>query len=159
MINMKNERDAKLMDMFDNIQTTMIGKYRSYQVQKEMIVDIAAQLKEDGFNHLSDVTIVDYIEEEEFEVIYHLWSHDRNERVMIKTRIPREKAIIQTLVPLWTSAHMHERECHEMFGVVFDGHTELTPLLLEDWEGIPPLRKDFDSRQYVLDTFYGGERE
>jgi len=128
-------------------------------VKPEKIVDVASELKSRGFNHLSDVTVVDYLEEGDFEVIYHLWSHSDRERLIMKTRLPRDKASINTLTPLWTSAHMHERENHEMFGIKFKGHSDLSPLLLEDWEGIPPLRKDFDSRKYVIDTFYGGKRE
>ena len=131
----------------------------SILVKPEKVVDVASELKSRGFNHLSDVTVVDYLEEGDFEVIYHLWSHSDRERLIMKTRLPRDKASINTLTPLWTSAHMHERENHEMFGIKFKGHSDLSPLLLEDWEGIPPLRKDFDSRKYVIDTFYGGKRE
>jgi NADH-quinone oxidoreductase subunit C len=131
----------------------------SILVKPEKVIDVALELKSRGFNHLSDVTVVDYLEEGDFEVIYHLWSHSDRERLIMKTRLPRDKASINTLTPLWTSAHMHERENHEMFGIKFKGHSDLSPLLLEDWEGIPPLRKDFDSRKYVIDTFYGGKRE
>jgi NADH-quinone oxidoreductase subunit C len=103
--------------------------------------------------------VVDYIGEDEFELIYHLWSHGERRRLMLNTRIARDKATIDTLSPIWSSAHMHERENHEMFGIQFEGHTDLSPLLLEDWEGLPPLRKDFDSRKFVLEKFYGGKRE
>jgi NADH-quinone oxidoreductase subunit C len=125
----------------------------------DKIFKTASALKDWGFNHLSDVTIIDYINEEEFEVIYHLWDHNSHTRLMLKTRLPRDEPIIDTLTPIWSSAQMHERENHEMFGINFRGNNRLQPLLLEDWEGLPPLRKDFDSRQYVLDEFYGGERE
>ncbi|MBN2334008.1 NADH-quinone oxidoreductase subunit C [Candidatus Bathyarchaeota archaeon] len=128
-------------------------------MDRDIAVEVASALKEIGFNHFSDVTVVDYLEEEEFELIYHLWSHGSHARLMMKTRVPRGDAAVKSFTPIWRSAHMHERECHEMFGVDFIGHTELTPLLLEDWEGVPPLRKDFDSRKYVLEQFYGGERE
>jgi NADH-quinone oxidoreductase subunit C len=128
-------------------------------VKKENTLKVASTLKDWGFNHFSDVTVVDYIDEGEFELIYHLWSHGKRKRLMLKTRIPRDKATIDTLTPIWSSAHMHERENHEMFGIKFEGHTDLLPLLLEDWEGLPPLRKDFDSRKFVLEEFYGGERE
>jgi len=128
-------------------------------VKKENILKVASTLKDWGFNHLSDVTVIDYINEEEFELIYHLWSHGEHKRLMLKTRIPRDKATIDTLTPIWSSAHMHERENHEMFGIKFEGHTDLSPLLLEDWEGLPPLRKDFDSRKFVLEKFFGGKRE
>jgi len=128
-------------------------------VDRTLAEEVALALKNMGFDHFSDVTVVDYLDEEEFELIYHLWSHGSHTRLMLKTRLPRSDPMIKSFTPIWRSAHMHERECHEMFGVDFEGHPELTPLLLEDWEGVPPLRKDFNSRQYVLDKFYGGERE
>ena len=155
---MYEKLDENITDGFE-VEVSLIGKYRTYQVDSEVITEIASTLKNEGFNHLSDVTVVDYLKQGEFEVIYHLWSYGKKQRVIVKTRLSREDPVIKTLTPLWTSAHMHERENHEMFGVVFDGHTQLTPLLLEDWKGMPPLKKDFDSRQFVLDTFYGGERE
>jgi len=128
-------------------------------VDKVSVFEVASALKEKGFDHLSDVTVVDYIKEKEFEVIYHLWSHSAKRRLMLKTRVPRSQALVKSFTPLWSSAQMHERECHEMFGISFDGNPDLSPLLLEDWDGIPPMRKDFDSRKYVLEKFYGGKRE
>jgi len=128
-------------------------------VDKAKVFEVALTLKEKGFDHLSDVTVVDYIKEKEFELIYHLWSHRAKRRVMLKTRVQRSEALMKSFTSLWSSAQMHERECHEMFGLNFDGNPDLSPLLLEDWDEIPPLRKDFDSRKYVLEKFYGGERE
>jgi NADH-quinone oxidoreductase subunit C len=52
---------------------------------------------------------------------------------------------------------MHERENHEMFGIIFEGHGDLSPLLLEDWDNLPPMRKDFDSRKFVKEELYGDE--
>ena len=100
---------------------------------------------------------VSLLDDVEFEIIYHLWSHERLERVMLKTRILRNHANISTLTPIWRAAHMHERENHEMFGIIFEGHGDLSPLLLEDWDNLPPMRKDFDSRKFVKEELYGDE--
>lgn len=127
-------------------------------IDKKNLLKVAAILKDAGYNHFSDVTVVDYIDNDEFELIYHLWSHNLKIRLMLKTRLSRHDANVDTLTSVWKSAHMHERENHEMFGILFKGHTDLKPLLLEDWEGLPPLRKDFDSRKFVIDKFYGGKR-
>jgi NADH-quinone oxidoreductase subunit C len=127
------------------------------KVDKNKILKTASVLKEWGFNHLSDVTVVDYLDDREFEIIYHLWSHERLERAILKTRISRNSANISTITPIWRSAHMHERENHEMFGIIFEGHGDLSPLLLEDWTNLPPMRKDFDSRKYVKEELYGDE--
>jgi len=47
----------------------------------------------------------------------------------------------------------YEREIHELFGVVFEGHKRLTPLFLDRWKQMPPFRKDFNTREYVEKTF------
>ncbi|MDY7018778.1 MAG: NADH-quinone oxidoreductase subunit C [Chloroflexota bacterium] len=119
---------------------------------------ILSNLKDMGFDHLSDVALVDYINEGEFELIYHLWSHSKKIRAIVKTRIPRESPRIKSIIDLWIGAQIHEREGHEMFGVEFEGNPNLTPLFLEDWEELPPFRKDFDIREYVKREYYGEDK-
>lgn len=126
----------------------------SITVKEEKFYEVLTELKEHGFGHLSDVTCVDYIEEDEFEVIYHLWSHTRGRRGNVKVRIPRDSASIKSVSDLWPSAQMHERENHELFGVTFVGNPDLSPLFLDDWTEIPPLRKDFNSREFVKRKYY-----
>jgi len=139
------------VSLLDDVELSIL------KADKNQILKTALVLKEWGFNHLSDVTVVDYLDDGEFEIIYHLWSHERLERVMLKTRISRNHANISTLTPIWRAAHMHERENHEMFGIIFEGHGDLSPLLLEDWDNLPPMRKDFDSRKFVKEELYGDE--
>lgn len=126
-------------------------------VKREEIHEVLAHLKDIDFDHLSDVTCVDYITEEEFEIIYHLWSHVKKLRCTVKTRIPRENPVIKSVIDLWGGAQIHERENHEMFGIGFEGNPNVLPLFLEDWEEIPPFRKDFDTRGYVKKHYYGGD--
>ena len=126
-------------------------------VKKEGFYQILSQFKDMGFDHCSDVTCVDYINEGEFEIIYHLWSHSKKIRGIVKTRIPRESPSIKSIVDLWVGAQIHEREGHEMFGIEFEGNPNLTPLFLEDWEELPPFRKDFDIREYVRE-YYGEDK-
>ncbi|MEU7485483.1 NADH-quinone oxidoreductase subunit C [Streptomyces sp. NPDC042319] len=64
-------------------------------------------------------------------------------RLLVRTTVPHEKAVLPTAIDVYAGAGWHERETHEMFGVEFAGHPGLTPLLLpENFEG-HPLRKDF----------------
>jgi NADH-quinone oxidoreductase subunit C len=126
-------------------------------VKKEGFYDVLSSLKGMGFDHLSDVTCIDYIKEQEFEIFYHLWAHKKKLRVSVKVRIPRDSSSIRSVTDLWTGAQIHERENHEMFGVNFPGNPDLSPLFLEDWEEIPPLRKDFDTRKFVRRKYYGEE--
>ena len=87
------------------------------------------------------------------EVVYHLFAFSRNERLIIKQRVDREKPVTDTIADLWPAAEWHEREVYDLFGVYFHGHPDLRRILLpDDWEG-HPLRKD-----YVQPEFYGTYR-
>ena len=67
----------------------------------------------------------------------------KGQGVLIKTRVPRDRAELPTATTVYRGANWHERETFEMFGVVFDGHPDLKPLLLPDGFEGHPLRKDF----------------
>nr|MDT0660999.1 NADH-quinone oxidoreductase subunit C [Micromonospora sp. DSM 115978] len=78
-----------------------------------------------------------------FDVVAHLWSTTGRHGVLLRTRVPRDAATVPSVVDLYPGASWHERETHEMFGIAFDGHPGLTPLLLPpEFEG-HPLRKEF----------------
>lgn len=78
-----------------------------------------------------------------FDVVAHLWSTSRRHGVLLRTRVPRDPAVLASVVDLYPGAGWHERETFEMFGVGFAGHDELKPLLLPpEFEG-HPLRKEF----------------
>ena len=110
-------------------------------------------LKARGYEHLSAISCTDWPEEGELELVYHLWSYADKIHLMLKARLPRDDARAVTASPVFGHAQTYEREIHEMYGVVFEGNDRLTPFLLEHWEGPPPMRRDFDTRQYVQDTF------
>lgn len=134
----------------------------SLQAKKEEFRKILSRLKDAGFDHLSDVTCVDYPDERKFGMIYHLWSHAEKRRGDVRVRVPRESPSIKSVSDLWAGAQIHEREIRELFGVNFEEHPDPSPLFLEDWEEIPPLRKDFDTREYVKKESYkesGGKQD
>jgi NADH-quinone oxidoreductase subunit C len=101
------------------------------------------------FNYLSDVTCVDwYPSDPRFEVIYHLLSISKKERVRLKVRLPDESPVVESVTSVWPSANYFEREVFDLFGVRFTGHPYLRRLLMpEDWEG-HPLRKDYPVEGY-----------
>ncbi len=121
-------------------------------------VDLSTHLKEHGFSRCLTVTVIDWLEQGEFEIYYLVHHLASNIYVKVATRIPRSKPKITSLSTIWESAAMHEREMWELFGVNFVGNTMLKPLFLEDWKGKPPLRKDFNWRNYV-DKEYFKKRE
>jgi NADH-quinone oxidoreductase subunit C len=102
-----------------------------------------------AFNFLSDVTCVDrFPAEPRFEVIYHLLSIPKKERVRLKVRVESASLAIESVVPVWPAANYFEREVFDLFGIRFTGHPYLRRLLMpEDWEG-HPLRKDYPVEGY-----------
>lgn len=107
-----------------------------------------------AFNHLAHFSCVDWIEDNEFELVYLLYSYEKNIVVIAKTRISRDKAEFVTIKHLWRQAETYEREIHEMFGINFTGNDRLNEFILEDWDDIPPMRRDFNTIQFAKDNFY-----
>ena len=101
------------------------------------------------FNFLSDVTCVDWFPREpRFEVIYHLLSIAKKERVRLKARLDSGNPVIDSVTSVWAGANFFEREVYDLFGIRFTGHPYLRRLLMpEDWEG-HPLRKDYPVEGY-----------
>lgn len=96
------------------------------------------------FNLLSDVTCVDrFPVEPRFELNYSLVSIPRRDRLRLRTRVSAQHPVVDSLMPVWPGANWLEREVFDLFGIHFEGHTDLRRLLLPDgFEGFP-LRRDF----------------
>jgi NADH-quinone oxidoreductase subunit C len=95
------------------------------------------------FDWLTGVDQLDAADDPGFDVVSHLWSMAAREHLFLRTRVPADDARLATLSGLFSGASWHERETFEMFGVTFDGHPNLVPLLLPDGFEGHPLRKDF----------------
>ena len=95
------------------------------------------------FDMLSSITGIDNGPEgNTMEVIYNLYSIPFDLHLMVKIKIARESAMVPTVSNIWKTANWHEREIFDLFGIRFEGHTDLRRILLpNDWEG-HPLRKD-----------------
>ncbi len=115
-------------------------------VPPERIIEVVRSLRDEhGFNFLADETAVDYWPQEEprFHVIYQL--RDLNRTLIITLRVPLNgnTPSLPTLEKLFPNANWHERELWDMFGIRFDGHSDMRRILMpSDWEG-HPLRKDY----------------
>ncbi len=125
-------------------------------VPKEHILEAAAYARELGYDHAESVTGVDYPDQNQIEVVYHLGSYTDDTLngtiLALATRAPREETPkpgrdstrLPSLREMFYSVEFHEREIFEMLGVYFEGHPDNRRLLLpEDWADLPPLRKDF----------------
>lgn len=127
------------------------------KVPKEDVLEVAKYLRDEiHFDHAESVSGVDYPDQKEIEVAYHLGSYTESELadqvLTLATRAPREEnpnpgndsTRLPSLRDIFYSVEFHERECFEMLGVYFEGHPDNRRLLLpEDWADLPPLRKDF----------------
>ena len=98
------------------------------------------------FDYLRCLSAVDYVER--LEVVYHLFSLANRHKVVIKTSVSPDDPQVPSVVSVWRGADWFEREAHDLFGVVFEGHPNLAPLLLyEGFEGYPG-RKSFPFHDY-----------
>jgi len=142
----------------DDVEVEYIQENRTrLNVKKEKIIDVAKFIKDNTpFDHAESVSGVDYPQDKEIGVTYHLGSYtdpEYSKQVLaLATRAPREETPnpgndstkLPSLRDMFYSVEFHEREVFEMLGVYFEGHPDNRRLLLpEDWADLPPLRKDF----------------
>ncbi len=116
-------------------------------VDKDDVKRVCRLLKEDkelSFDLLSDFGGVDYQgkKDKRFELVYQLYSTRTHQRLRVKTEVGENESV-PTITSIWRAADWPERECHEMFGIEFEGHPDLMRLLtIEEFDGFP-LRKDY----------------
>jgi len=159
--------DAKESKLLDEIKSKfkVDGKIQRKQrmwlsTDVNKVMEVNKWLKERGFEHLSAISVTDWLKEGKYEITYHLWSYDDKMLVTVKTKIDRKNPSIDSVTSIWgENAQIHERELHELFGVKFKGNTDLSQLFLEDWNDVPPFRKDFDWKDYVREKFYDAKNE
>lgn len=135
---------------------------------REQLLDVVGKLYDEGYLMCVDVTAVDYLTfgrrtaaegdvletvrtvpgglaPERFEVVYHFLRHADHDRVRLRVQVPEDDATLPSLFDRYPGTEAMEREAFDMFGVVFEGHPDLTRILMpEDWVG-HPLRKDYSS--------------
>lgn len=121
------------------------------EVEPDHIYEVIEHLKEDPdllFDSLHNLGADHRIATEEIVVIYHLYSMEHGNWIVLKAFLPDDEPVIDSVADLYNTADWHEREAYDMMGVRFDGHPDLRRLLLpEDWHG-HPLRKDYQFPEY-----------
>jgi NADH-quinone oxidoreductase subunit C len=146
--NLRDRAVAAAVEAFDS-DAVQTGKLERGELTLEIvpakIASVCGFLKYDQqFVRLSSVTAVDwYPREPRFEVVYHLHSVERNERIRLKCRLPGSAAEIDSVTGVWRGADWYEREVFDLFGIHFRNHPDLRRIMMpDDWEG-HPLRKDY----------------
>ena len=128
---------------------------RVLHAERDGLVDLVRTLRDEGWLMCLDVTAVDYlladaprplpvgVEPARYELVVTLMSHVERDRVRIRVQIPEDDPVAPSLFELHPGTEALEREVFDMYGIRFDGHPDLTRILMpEDWQG-HPLRKDY----------------
>jgi len=110
---------------------------------------IAKKLRELGFARLMTISAIDWLDENLIEVFFIVRDEAGSKIIKVSTKIPRVNPKIQSLKGIFENADIFECEVWELFGVIFEGNNEVKHLFLEDWDGPPPFRRDFNWRAYV----------
>ena len=156
---LKQELESTFKDI---LVTDRRDNRMSVIVKRGQVLAVPRFLRDKGFDHLALLSAVDWIEDKEFELVYILTRYMQGDEehtdqeslhLIVKTRISRQSPRLETVTGIFPNAEPYERELHELFGINFEGHPRLTPLLLERDYEIPPFRKDFDTRKYVQNVF------
>lgn len=149
--------DVSTSDELESLHGSPVSYSRGQRVvhpSREGFVALLKKLVDEGFTMCTDLTAVDFlthpgrelpsgIAAERFEVVLNLVSITKRERLRVRVQVPEHDATIASCFDLWPGTEAMEREVFDMFGIRFDGHPDLTRILMpEDWEG-HPLRKDY----------------
>jgi len=144
--------EEKLQSVLDELKLRFGGEMSEYQgdarivVSREHILEVCRTLHDEfDFELLSDITAVDYWPQMEprFHVVYQIRSIQKNLILTIRVPIPDSDPTMSTVEKVYRGANWYEREIYDMFGITFDGHSDLRRILMpHDWEG-HPLRKDY----------------
>jgi NADH-quinone oxidoreductase subunit C len=117
--------------------------------QKDILPVLSFLKDHTPFKQLTHLTVVDWLEENQFELIYLLTAAELHTSIMVCIRLDRDSAQAESVFPLWLQAETYEQEINEMFGIDFPGSPRQgIPFILEGWDDMPPMRRDFDTVKY-----------
>lgn len=118
------------------------GIHAEASVEPADVVRAAEEMDREGFA-IDTITGLDWMAQNQMEVVYDFFHPAKPWRVAIRTRIPRENPELPTISKVFPGANWHERETHDFFGIRFLGHPDLSPFLLPEDADYHPLKKDF----------------
>jgi len=137
-------------ERFKLVKKEITDQYQvSYVVEKNDVHGLLSFLKTNGWIQLSYLSAIDWIDDNEFELVYIVFNWDKPVHIQVRSRINRDNPEINSILPIFPGCKYYEREAHEFFGIKFPGNIDHhKQLILEEWDDLPPLRKDFDPRAY-----------
>ncbi len=156
-LNFENKLIIDIQEHFrENIIAAKVKRQKRVEIRtnRESIESVLLYLKEkQGFIHLAHISCVDWMEENRFELVFILWQPQEKINVLVKIDVNRLNPVAPNIDYIWSQANTYEREIREMFGIEFEGLVGRRELILEDWDDMPPMRRDFDTLQYVMDNY------
>jgi len=138
-----NDIIAALQKKFQDLEfADEASKYMTINVSPDVYYEVMQAIREMGFDYLFSMTGMDW--GKELGVTNHLENMENGDTLIVKVKLEdRENPELPTLENIWKTAHLHEREIYDLFGINFKGHSVMKRLLLtDDWEGYP-MRKDW----------------
>ena len=129
---------------FTSFQPIVGPRQDTATVPRDDLLAFVQAVKDAGFETFIDACAVDHLNREpRYDMIINLLSMEHTQRLLIKVGIPGEEPTVASISSIYTGANFYEREAWDLFGILFEGHTDLTRILLPDeWEG-HPLRKNY----------------
>jgi len=146
------EEKTELEEHFPEIVRDPRKGYDGYIVPAEKLVEFATSLRDDfSYDFLSSVTGVDYLPDDQMEVVYHAYQTTGGPALVYKVQVARDNPVVPSLTPVFPGANLQEREAWDLMGIRFEGHPDLKRVLL--WEGFEghPLQKDWREAFYEED--------
>lgn len=123
------------------------------KIKPELLLGSVQLLQSNGFITLSQISCTDWIEDGIFTLHYILTTEIKNCNLMVSLDINRTNDTLLTLMEIFPQSEIMERDLHEMFGILFVGNPTLHDFALENWNSIPPLRREFDTLAFVQEHF------
>lgn len=148
------ERVQKHFKLTDIVNQRVSLTYAT--AEKEHVRDLVTYLKDnEGFISFVMMSAVDWIEDGKFQITYTLNNPELKVDLGIRTFINRDNATMESLHKLWEHVATYQREMKEMFGIDFPGSPRVDEsFILEGWEEMPPMRRDFDTKKYSEETYF-----
>jgi len=125
-------------------------------IEKNRLPDVLSWLRDyENYTHLAFITAVDYPEIEKIQLTYMLHNYLKHKDIGLRVLLDRTNPEMVSVHHLWKQVATYQRELREMFGIDFPGSPGLQEdFALEGWDDIPPMRRDFDTREYSEKTYF-----
>ncbi len=142
-------------DFKDKINSVAVSAQKEVilAVKPEQYLSVCKELRDNSFynfQHLSCLTAVDYPKENKITVVLHFWSYKTCTQLTLKLDVDRAQPKAPTVENIWKAANWFEREVFDLYGVVFEGHSDLRRIMMpEDYTKFP-LRKDFTDDGFIV---------